>query len=716
MARGFRKCETCGSHGHGGRGCPVYRLNQQQERRRAQRGRDLSFGLTPELEREIILIRKAWKIAAAMGSLLLCATSLFAGTVTGRLQTATGGAVTNGTLSFRLSQPAVIVGTASVVTSPASCYISAAGNIVGVPDPLVAPILSANTVSGSLPAGTYFVVVTYAGASGESVASPESTVVLSAQGTLIVSAPVKQPANATGYNVYIGTSSGAETLQASVTGFTQYSQTSALGSGAASPGSNSSVCSLAFSDQLIPSGTYYSVNLVNKNGSTIAGFPQTWCTYGGQAGVINVSNGAPTGNCGTNGVFYPTPIFAAPQNNAPQSISSALSLGTNAFAAGPITASSLDNILFVDGAKYGNIAAAVAGAGLSSNALIVIPSSYSGTECPATALLNVTFWDLRGGNNVCSQNILSYNTTSGSGLVSFVRGIHTTSSVTSAGNVSGYFQNILNNATCVGTCTVDGGSFELDIQGTFTGAMASSNGAEDAISVTSTGGAIAELDGELGYLNSGLGSTTAITTVVGVHGIGCHNILGTAPVNCYGFFGDQQFAGSARNYAGGFSGPALALFGSNASYAGLDAEDASHVAHQWLLIDASNNTVMKAVNAAGIQLQSSAGTPQQKITSTGTVFSTGVGGDGSGFKHKRFGATTATAASANAVASTTYSWTTGFTDTSYTPICSPEGTVTGTPVYQGVISFNTSGVTVQVMAATAAASSFGGIYCHAVHD
>jgi hypothetical protein len=275
MARGFRKCETCGSHGHGGRACPVYRLNQQQERRRKQRRLDVSFGLTPELEREIILIRKAWKIAAALGSLLLCATSLFAGTVTGRLQTATGGAVTNGTLSFRLSQPAVIVGTASVVTSPASCYISAAGNIVGVPDPLVAPVLSANTISGSLPAGTYFVVVTYAGASGESVASPESTVVLSAQGTLIVSGPVKQPANATGYNVYIGSASGTETLQANVSGFTQYSQTSALAGGAAVPPSNSSVCSLAFSDQLIPSGTYYAVNLVNKNGSIMAGFPQT---------------------------------------------------------------------------------------------------------------------------------------------------------------------------------------------------------------------------------------------------------------------------------------------------------------------------------------------------------------------------------------------------------------------------------------------------------
>src|SRR5690348_11720738 len=105
MAKGFRKCETCGSHGHGGRGCPVFELNRQQEKLHERRRRKTSFGLTPQLEREIILIRKSWKIAAALGLMLLCATSLFAGTITGRLQTATGGAVTNSTLTFRLSQP-----------------------------------------------------------------------------------------------------------------------------------------------------------------------------------------------------------------------------------------------------------------------------------------------------------------------------------------------------------------------------------------------------------------------------------------------------------------------------------------------------------------------------------------------------------------------------------------------------------------------------------
>jgi hypothetical protein len=80
---------------------------------------------------------------------------------------------------------------------------------------------------------------------------------------------------------------------------------------------NSSVCSLMFSDTLVPTGTFYTVSLVNRNGSIISGFPQTWCTYGGLSGTINVSNGAPTGNCGTNGVFYPIPLFSSQLNGAP---------------------------------------------------------------------------------------------------------------------------------------------------------------------------------------------------------------------------------------------------------------------------------------------------------------------------------------------------------------------------------------------------------------
>ena len=67
-------------------------------------------------------------------------------TITGSLQTATGGTVTNGTLTFSLSQPAVVSGTSSVSANTVSCYTSTAGNVVGVPDPLATPVLSTNTI------------------------------------------------------------------------------------------------------------------------------------------------------------------------------------------------------------------------------------------------------------------------------------------------------------------------------------------------------------------------------------------------------------------------------------------------------------------------------------------------------------------------------------------------------------------------------------------
>jgi hypothetical protein len=288
--------------------------------------------------------------------------------IVGNLTTATGGVVTNGTLTFSLSQPAVVSGTASVASSTVSCYTSTVGNLVGVPDPLALPVVTTNTASGTLPAGTYYVKITYVGAGGQSVPSPETTVVLSAQGTLNIQAPAIQPTAATGFfNVYIGTTPGGETLQGNPGAWTTFFQSTPLVVGSALPVSNTSACNVWFSDTLIPTGTYYTVSLFNKNGSLIAGYPQTWCTYGGAGGTINVSNGAPTGNCGTNGVYYPTPIMASPANGAAQSVGGPLAV-TGAFSAtgggtlsgafaGPTALTSLNNILFAD--QYPSVQAAI---------------------------------------------------------------------------------------------------------------------------------------------------------------------------------------------------------------------------------------------------------------------------------------------------------------------------------------------------------------------
>src|SRR5690242_1375369 len=128
--------------------------------------------------------------------LLLMAVDGWSGTVAGTIQTATGAAVPNGTLTFSLSQAATVAGTATVVTTPVSCFTDGSGVVVGEPNPLAAPVVSTNTASGSLAAGSYYTRVTYWDASGETVASPEAVTVLSSTGTLTVSVPAKQPSTA----------------------------------------------------------------------------------------------------------------------------------------------------------------------------------------------------------------------------------------------------------------------------------------------------------------------------------------------------------------------------------------------------------------------------------------------------------------------------------------------------------------------------------------
>ena len=92
------------------------------------------------------------------------------------------------------------------------------GNMVDVQDVAYdaqnapgAPSLS-QTAGGSLPQSTYFVTVTYVTPTGETAASVESQFAVSAADVLVVASP---PAanGATGYNVYVSTSSGTEVLQ-----------------------------------------------------------------------------------------------------------------------------------------------------------------------------------------------------------------------------------------------------------------------------------------------------------------------------------------------------------------------------------------------------------------------------------------------------------------------------------------------------------------------
>ena len=263
-----------------------------------------------------------------------------AGTVNGQIQIASSGkGVANGVLTFTLSQPAVVSGTATIVTTPVNCYTDALGNVVGLPNPQVLPVLSNNPGSGSLPSGSYYVRYTWANSSGESVASPEAQRVTTQTGTLIVQTPANPPGNATQWKIYIGTAAGAETLQATQNApFSNYSQSTPVVSGTSLPGTNSSVCSLRFNDELQPSYTGYVVNLTTASGAGVPGFPQKWYLSGGAAGTVNVSSGTPLYS---GVVAYPQAVVTAPAANGQQSINGPLNLNGFGLTAGTVRAASL---------------------------------------------------------------------------------------------------------------------------------------------------------------------------------------------------------------------------------------------------------------------------------------------------------------------------------------------------------------------------------------
>jgi hypothetical protein len=370
---------------------------------------------------------------------LLCAATLRAqvvpggvgigGTVSGQIQTATGGAITNGTLTFTLSQTAIVANTATIATLPVACYTSASGNISGVPDPVPLPLVSVNLASGSVPAGTYYLKTFYYNLSGNSASSPEAKIVLSAPGTIIVNPPALQPSSATGYGVSISTTPGAEIIQNTVVGWTQFQQSSSpLLSGTAAPTVNTSSCNIYFSDQLVPTGTYYSVNLLNKNGSQVAGFPQTWCTYGGAGGVINVSQGAPTGNCNVRGVFYPTPIFANTPSGTPQSINTDLQIGGNLTVNGAAALhgalsglSSINSIQFATGCTGSDIFAqanACASTLTPPGVVVIPPGTYGGVTTTLNGVTGVIFLAYGATVNFTptSGNAMAFKSVQNSGI------------------------------------------------------------------------------------------------------------------------------------------------------------------------------------------------------------------------------------------------------------------------------------------------------------
>ena len=282
-----------------------------------------------------VLRVKKFKFHALAAAVLVLrmASAVFAAdaTVTGTISAPqTSAAQRNGTLTFVISQAAIVTGGASLTTSPVYCYTSTDGTVRGLPNPQAAALATGNTSAGSISAGTYYVGVSYYVASTETLVSvPVTAVVLASTGRILVTAPVVQPAGATGYKVYVGTSPTALKLQATTSGWGGTTVSTYNSEGTAQPASNNTVCTVTANDSTIPQTTYR-VSLAAQNGSTVPGFPQQTYLV---TGTNDVSNGWPVAGVQPR---FPNPILANPASQAQQSINSPLTTNGYNLTAGAV--------------------------------------------------------------------------------------------------------------------------------------------------------------------------------------------------------------------------------------------------------------------------------------------------------------------------------------------------------------------------------------------
>lgn len=244
-------------------------------------------------------------------------------TLTGTLAAANGVPAKNYSIGFTPTQFFYIAGTTVIITTSVGCATSVDGSVVKILNPRSAPI-GAVTFSGTLPAANYFVMIAfYDGAGHVTLTSPEITLPLGVTGQLQISPPVSGvPSTASGMNVYIGTSSGSETLQGQTTGSATFVQSIPLVAGASLPAANTTVCNIVANDAGWPSFTGYNVSLLSPAGQTVPGYPMVWRLLGAGS-TINLSNGLPYYN---GQVLYPTPILSQPINHNLQSIAGPLDL------------------------------------------------------------------------------------------------------------------------------------------------------------------------------------------------------------------------------------------------------------------------------------------------------------------------------------------------------------------------------------------------------
>lgn len=244
-------------------------------------------------------------------------------TLSGNMRSANGLPSSNAVITLRPSQAGFIAGCGVNIPTASTCGTSADGSVIQTPNPLTATI-NTTSGSGSLSSGTYFTVYEFYDALGHvTLASPETRTTLSASGSLVVNPPSTGIlATAAGMDVFIGVSSGGETLQGQTSGSASYVQSTALATGASPSGTNTTLCQVTANDAVWPTGTGYLASMVDSRGNAIPGFPMQWQLLG-PGTTINLSNGLPYYH---GVVTYPVPVLTAPQNHGVQSITGPLNM------------------------------------------------------------------------------------------------------------------------------------------------------------------------------------------------------------------------------------------------------------------------------------------------------------------------------------------------------------------------------------------------------
>ena len=111
---------------------------------------------------------------------------------------------------------------------------------------------------GALSGATYYVKIAYVTASGQTLPSSEVSLAVASSHLLNVASPAApSPASATGWNVYVSTSTGTETLQnatPTAIGTNWTEPTSGLISGAALPSANTTGWALSTPNLLVFAG------------------------------------------------------------------------------------------------------------------------------------------------------------------------------------------------------------------------------------------------------------------------------------------------------------------------------------------------------------------------------------------------------------------------------------------------------------------------------